>query len=122
MSELCYLDAARVESPAGVLSELDVLTADGQPLGTVTGVVIEPAARRVRYYDVRSTGWFNRRRYLLEADQLAQLDAERKAIRLRGEHEAPEVRNLDPRTLRQFSDDDLVSCILSGRRTSASCS
>lgn len=112
-SELCYLVASKVESPAGVLSDLSVLTADGKPLGTVAGVVIEPAARRVRYYDVQSTGWFRRRHYLLEADQLVQLEGERKAVRLRAKDEVREVRNLDPRALRPFSDDDLLAAMFS---------
>jgi sporulation protein YlmC with PRC-barrel domain len=113
MSELCYLVASKVESPAGVLSDLSVLTADGKPLGTVAGVVIEPAARRVRHYDVQSTGWFSRRHYLLEADQLVQLEGERKAVRLRATDEVREVRNLDPRALRPFSDDDLLAAMFS---------
>ena len=53
-SELSYLDASKVTSPAGVLSELDVLSAEGQRLGSIEGVVIDAAARRVRYLSVRS--------------------------------------------------------------------
>jgi len=52
-SELSYLDASKVSSPAGALSELDVLSAEGRRLGSIEGVVIEAAARRVRYLSVR---------------------------------------------------------------------
>ena len=52
-SELSYLDASKVSSPAGALSELDVLSAEGRRLGSIEGVVIDAAARRVRYLSVR---------------------------------------------------------------------
>jgi hypothetical protein len=115
ISEFCYLDASRVESPAGVLSELDLLSADGRPLGSIQGVVIEAAARRVRYFDVQSSGWFRRRRYLLEADQLAQVEPGRKALRLRVDSNVEEVQDLDAAALRQFSDDDLIAALFPSR-------
>ena len=64
-SELSYLDASKVSSPAGVLSELDVLSAEGRRLGSIEGVVIDAAARHVRYLSVRLSGWFGLRRYLV---------------------------------------------------------
>jgi hypothetical protein len=115
ISQLCYLDASKVETPAGLLSKLDLLTADGKPFGSIEGVVIEAAARRVRYFDVQSSKWFRRRRYLLEADQLAQLEPQRKALRLRAESEVAEVQDLDTGTLRRFSDDDLLTALFSSR-------
>lgn len=114
MSELCYLDAAHVNSPAGVLSELDVVTVDGEQLGNIAGVVIEAAARRARYLDIRSSGWLRRRRYLVEADQLAQVDPERKMLRLLSA-DVREVLDLDTAVLRQFSDDDLLAVLFPTR-------
>ena len=114
MSELCYLDAARVNSPAGVLSELDVVAANGEQLGSIAGVVIEAGARRARYLDIRSPGWLRRRRYLVEADQLAQVDPERKTLRLLNA-EVREVQDLDTAGLRQFSDDDLLAALFPTR-------
>ena len=49
-AQLCYLDASKVDSPAGALSQMDVQTDDGQDVGELDGVLIEPAARRIRYY------------------------------------------------------------------------
>jgi hypothetical protein len=112
ISELCYLDAANVNSPAGVLSELDVVRANGEQLGSIAGVVIEAAAGRARYFDIRSSGWLRRRHYLVEADQLAQVDPERKMLRLLSD-EVREVRDLG--TLRQFSDDDLLAALFPPR-------
>ena len=109
-SELSYLDASKVTSPAGVLSELDVLSAEGQRLGNIEGVVIHAAARRVRYFCVRSAGWL-RQRFLLQADQLGQLEIERKALRLRAGLGNEAVQALDAADLRQFSDDDLLAAV-----------
>jgi PRC-barrel domain len=114
LSQLCYLDAANVNSPAGVLSELDVVTANGEQLGSIVGVVIEAAAGRARYFNIRSSGWLRRRHYLVEADQLAQVDSERKVLRLLSA-EVREVQDLDTTVLRQFSDDDLVAAFFPSR-------
>ena len=110
-SALSYLDASKVTSPAGVLSELDVLSAQGRRLGSIEGVVIDAAARRVRYICLRVSGWFGRRRYLVDADQLGQIESERKALRLRVDLENEAVHDLDATTLREFSDDDLLAAI-----------
>lgn len=114
ISELCYLDAAHVNSPAGVLSELDVVAANGEQLGSIAGVVIEAAAGRARYLDIRSSGWLRRRRYLVEADQLAQVDPGRRMLRLLSA-EVREVQDLDTAVLRQFSDDDLLAALFPTR-------
>jgi hypothetical protein len=108
--ELCYLDAECVNSPAGVLSEFDVVTAAGEQVGSIAGVVIEASARRARYIDVRSHG-LRRRRYLLPADQLAQVDSERKQLRLLTA-DVPEADRRDSARFRPFSDDDLIAAVL----------
>ena len=113
-SELSYLDASKVSSPAGVLSELDVLSAEGQRLGSIEGVVIDAAARHVRYLSVRLSGWFGRR-YLVPADQVGQIEAERKALRLRVDLKNEAVHGLDAAALRKFSDDDLLAAMFAPR-------
>ena len=112
-SELSYLDATKVEIPAGLLSELDLVTADGKHIGNIAGVVIEAGERRVRYYDVRTAGW-RRRRCLVEANQLAQVDPEQKVLRLL-DNDLSEVRHLNASSLRKFSDDDLLAAMFSPR-------
>src|SRR5262245_3901559 len=98
-SELSYLDASKVTSPAGALSELDVLSADGRRLGSIEGVVIDAAARRVCYLSVRSAGWFGGRRYLMHADQLGQIEEESKALRLRADLRSGAGSGVDARAL-----------------------
>ena len=110
-SDLSYLNASKVTSPAGVLSELDVLSPDGRRLGRIEGVVIDAAARRVRYLAVRLTGWFGRRRYFLQADQLGRIEGERKALRLRAEPGDEAEPTLKAAALHEFSDDDLLTAM-----------
>ena len=114
-SALSYLDASKVTSPAGALSELDVLSTEGRRLGSIEGVVIDAAARRVRYLAVRLSGWFGRRRYLVNADQLGQIEGERKALRLRVDLRQEAVPGLEAAALREFSDDDLLAALFAPR-------
>ena len=114
-SELSYLDASKVTSPAGALSELDVLSAEGRRLGSIEGVIIDAAARQVRYLSVRLSGWFSRRRYLVPADQLGQILGERKALRLSGDLHDEAVHGVDSAALRRFSDDDLLAAMFAPR-------
>ena len=115
MTELCYLDASHVESPAGALSTLALLTSEGKPFGTIKGVVIEAAERRVRYLDVESGGLLHRRRYLLKADQLAQLESDGNALRLLADPSESQVTDLNRDELRQFGDDDLLAAMFAPR-------
>ena len=114
-SALSYLEASKVTSPAGVLSELDVLSAEGRLLGSIEGVVIDAAARHVRYLSLRLSGLLGRRRYLVQADHLGQIDSERKALRLRVDPRNEAVHDLDATALRKFSDDDLLAALFAPR-------
>ena len=114
-TSLCYLPAARVTSPAGALSELELLTACGEHFGSVEGVVIDAAARKVKYLAVRTSGWLRRRHLVLEADHLAQVDLEHKTLRLRGDVDTGQISDIDPAALREFSDDDLLTVIFAPR-------
>jgi len=110
-SELAYLDASKVISPAGALSELAVLSTEGRRLGSIEGVVIDAAARHVRYLCVRLSGLFGRRRYLVEADQVGQIQGDRKELRLRRDLRNEAVVGVDVAALRMFSDDDVLAAI-----------
>jgi hypothetical protein len=114
-ADLSYLDASKVVSPAGILSELELLSAEGRRLGSIKGIVIDAAARRVRYLSVELSGWLGRRKYLVQADQLAQIEAERKALRLRGNLQNEAVHGFDAAAFREFSDDDLVTAMFAPR-------
>uniref|UniRef100_UPI0021C3185B PRC-barrel domain-containing protein n=1 Tax=Klebsiella pneumoniae TaxID=573 RepID=UPI0021C3185B len=85
----------------GSLADLEVVSADGTPVGSIAGVVIEAAARKVRYYDVRSSGWLHRKRRFIDAAELAQVDAEGKRLRLLTPD--PEAASSDLGDVREFS-------------------
>lgn len=113
--ELSFLEASKVSSPGGVLSELDVLSAEGQRIGSIEGVVIDAAARHARYILVRLSGWFNRRHYLVQADQVGQIEGERKALRLLVDLRNVAVHGLDAASLRRFSDEDALAAMFARR-------
>jgi PRC-barrel domain len=111
-THLCYLNASKVDSPAGALAHLDVQTENGEEVGALDGVLIEPTARRIRYYVIALGRRFGRRRYLLPADATAQLEDGNKALRFRIDlpslKSCREFRNGD---VREFSDTDVLSAM-----------
>jgi hypothetical protein len=115
VSELSYLDASKVTSPAGALSELAVLSPEGQQLGSIEGVVIHAATRHVRYLCLRLSSWLGRKRYIVQAAQLGQIESEQKALRLHLDPRREAVRGLDASAIREFSDDDLLAAVFAPR-------
>jgi hypothetical protein len=113
---LCYLNAANVQSPAGELADVDLRSPDDEPLGTVEGVLIDPAERRVRYFVVESPGWLRRRHYLLPADAPARVEADRKTLRLDVKpDELARCPEFDSKSVRQFSEDDAITAMFARR-------
>src|SRR5262249_8698528 len=111
--KLCYLAAADVAIPEGTLAGVDLCSRDEKRLGTLDGVIIEPAGRRVRYYVVESKGWFSAKRFLLPADQPTRLEPDDHILRI--DLEADDVRRaeFDREGVRQFSDEDLMDALFS---------
>jgi hypothetical protein len=111
-TNLRYLDASRVDSPAGALSQMDVETVDGEQIGDLDGVLIDPAARCIRFYVIARHRWLGRRRYLLPADQPALVERDGRALRFEIDETAlkscQEFRN---QQVPEFSDTDLISTI-----------
>jgi hypothetical protein len=111
-SNLRYLSASKVASPAGALSELELRTPEDSKLGTVDGVLIDPAARRVCYYAVGTSRLFGHRRYLVSADRLPQLEQDRGTLRVQlSAQELERCPQLDPGRVREFSDDDMLTAV-----------
>lgn len=111
-SRLCFLAASRVGSPVGDLGSIQLQTLGNEPLGTLSGVLIEPAARRVRYFVVEKEGWFRRRTYLVSADCPAKVEPGGNRIRL---DVAPEdLRSMDEfdrSGVREFSEEDAIEAM-----------
>jgi hypothetical protein len=113
-AHLCYLDASKVSSPAGELCRLHLISDDNKPLGSVQGVLIDPAQRRVRYYVVKSKGWFANRRYLVPTEAAARVEG--GTLRLSVDFdEVSCYREFDERLVRDFSPEDAITALFAQR-------
>ena len=115
-SGLSYLDASRVDSPAGDLSAFSLEDNCGHTIGRVDGVVIDAAQWRVRFFVVAPEGG-ERRRYLLPTEMAAlQVDHERNALKTQTAAEDL-VRCAQFRTapVRDYSDEDLLAALFPKR-------
>jgi len=107
---LCYLDASRVLGPTGLLAALDVRTMHDQPVGSVDGVVIDPAERRLRFFVVEPSGSVNHRRILLPVEAAASVAPEGRTLRI--ELESGEIAGLhefDMADFREFTAEDAIA-------------
>ena len=109
---LRYLEAARVEHPDGTLDGFQVCTNSREAIGSLEGVLVEPAQRRVRYFVVGPRGWA-RRRYLVPAEWPARLD--HGDARIYVDADPRDVRPYDPRAVTAFSDVDVVDAMFAPR-------
>ena len=106
---LRYLDAAQVAYPTGTLAGVEIRADNNQRLGSIGGVLVEPAHRRVRYFVVERGALLRKRRYLLSADRLVTLNAADRTIHIDANEEI--IERFDPATVSRFSDDDLIETI-----------
>ena len=65
---LRYLDADHVQHPLGTLAGWTVYSQADDKLGVISGVLLEPASRRIGTYVVERRVALLPRRYLLAAD------------------------------------------------------
>jgi hypothetical protein len=110
-ADLRYIDAGRIDTPAGRLGHTALVSPNNEPLGKLDGIVIDPATRQVRYYVVEARGWLTSRHYLLPLTA-ARLDRGRNAVEL--DVEANDIGRLDEVELDafpRFSDDDLLAAL-----------
>ena len=108
---LRYLDATAVLSPAGDLRDFKVSDMGGLSLGKLTGFVIDPAARQLRYFVVEVARWLSTRRYLVPLCP-ATLQSQRRTVTLDCDPTAKkDWREFDDRLFSRFSDDDLLAAL-----------
>jgi hypothetical protein len=111
LPHMCYLDASRVQGPAGDLGGITLKTADDTAVGRLDGIVINPAERRVVYFVVQSSGWLRRRRFLVPAAAGLRIEADRTlTVDVRHE-ELSGCEEFDNQKVRNFSDEDVVTAM-----------
>jgi hypothetical protein len=111
-SRLCFLEASRVGSPAGDLGSLHLQTDTDEPLGTLSGVLIEPSERCIRYFVVEKSGWWRRRQYLVPTDCLAKVEPQCGALRLDlTPADLESLDEFDRAAIRDFSDEDAIEAM-----------
>ena len=107
---LCYLDASKVMGPAGLLASLDVRTLNDRTLGSIDGVLIDPAERKLRYFVIESAGSTDHRRYLLPIEAAATMAPEGTALRLVMEpDDFTALDEFDGDAVRQFTEEDAIA-------------
>lgn len=106
---LRYLDADHVKHPSGTFAGLTVCSRDNQKLGAISGVLLEPASRRVRYFVVERRVAMMPRRYVLAADTPAVLEAEDQTLRILAN--VDDLERFDARKVERFSDDDAITAM-----------
>ena len=111
--ELRYLDAHSVRCSGGHLSDLRVCTEDAQSLGSINGVLISPAMRQLRYFVIQTRGLFAHRRYLLPVEAGAMLQEDGKTLRIDARKDELDLQTFTPRSVPEFSDDDLLTTMFS---------
>jgi len=113
-ARLCYLEASRVLGPTGFLAALDVRTKLDQPLGSIDGVVIDPAERKLRFFVVEPEGSVNHRRILLPVEAAAAVAPEGGTLRVELESgEMAALDEFDMADFREFTEEDAIAPTLS---------
>lgn len=111
---LRFLAADRVNTPMGLLADTSVVSARGETLGNLEGVLISPAERQARYFVVSTRRLLRTRRYLLPIPQ-SRIDAARHTVEV--DVEADDLGSLPQmdEPVPSFSDQDLIDALFSSQ-------
>jgi hypothetical protein len=106
---LRYLDADCVKHPSGTFAGLTLCSRDDHKLGAISGVLVEPASRRVRYFVVERRTALVPRRYILAADTPVMLDADDRKLRLLAT--GNDLERFDSRQVEPFTEEDAITAM-----------
>ena len=115
LNSLRYLDAEHVKHPSGTFTGLVLYSGNEEKLGTISGVLVEPASRRVRYYVVERRTALMPRRYMLAADTPAVLDVDERKMKVLAT--ADDLERFDARLVERFTEEDAITAMFA--RTAA---
>lgn len=112
---LRFIEARQVDTPAGRLNGFVVVSPTDEELGTVDGVVVDPAQRQVCYYILKTRGRLLSHRYLLPL-MPARIQADRQTLQV--EVEPADLSRFPETNLQNFppfSDADVVDAMFAKR-------
>jgi hypothetical protein len=112
---LRYVDAQQVDTPAGRLSDADVVSPSGATLGHLDGIVIDPLKRHASFLVVSVRRRLRTHRYLLPLEP-SRIDA--GAHELHVDFEAADLNQfpeVPAARIPAFSDEDLVDVFFAPR-------
>jgi PRC-barrel domain len=98
-SGLRFVEADRLDTSAGRLDHVVVVSTHKTPLGRLDGVLVDPQRLEVEYLVVTSRGWFKARHYLVPL----------RTPRLNGDAHELEV-DVDAEQLQGLEQVDLRTC------------
>jgi len=108
-TDLRFLDADKVASPAGQLSGFELCSRDHEMVGTIDGVLIDPPARRVRYLVLKIANQANH--CLLPVETSVQMDAVPRIGWIDGARADLDLEPYDLASAREFTADDAITAI-----------
>lgn len=103
---LKYVDAAHVKGDGSCLSGLRIEAGDDRQLGELDGLLVEPGARRLRYFVVDA----GEGRYLMPFDAIC-FDTDNHSLRVMAEPDPDSWEAFDPGAYDEFGDEDLISAL-----------
>ena len=104
--DLKYVDAAHVKGDGSCLSGLRIEAGADRQLGELNGLIVEPGARRLRYFVVDA----GKGCYLMPFDTIC-FDPDHHTLRVIAEADPGSWEAFDPDAYGQFGDDDLISAL-----------
>ena len=107
---LRYVHADHVDGDGMCLSGLRIEDGADCTLGELTGLIVEPRERRLRYFVVDAPDG----RYLMPFDNIC-LDSDHHALRVMAAPDPDSWQEFDPDAYGEFDDDDLISALFARR-------
>ena len=116
-TRLRYIEAARIDSPAGKLDDALVVSTSNATLGKLEGVLVDPTLRRVRFYVIESGRRSEPHHYLLP-QMPARVDTARRSLEVDFDtDDLDQLDDVEPDTFPRFSDEDLITAMFASQDT-----
>jgi hypothetical protein len=115
-TSLRYLPAGSAAIAGSPCKDITIRGASGHAVGRLQGFIVDPIARRLRYFVVRTGGLLSKTRLLPIAT--AGVDLGERTIDLLDDAENDNERltqSFRPDLFPRFSDDDLLATVFGGR-------